>query len=202
MIESSIRDARQDVVRDRVLAGVAGLLHDGEDLTFAAVARAAGVPERTVYRHFPNRQALMAAVYAWTNRQVGFSGSPPTTAGEMTAMVRRVFPGFDTVAPVIDELLAGEDGRRARLAALGERRAAADAVVADARPDLDAERRRQVAAVVQVLGTAPVWQALRDFWEWDGATAADAVATVIDLLLTTPSPIPHSSTTSSKGARR
>lgn len=201
MTSTSIRDARQDVIRERVLDGVAALLRDGEDVTFAAVARAAGVPERTVYRHFPSRQALMAAVYAWTNRQIGFAGSPPTTVEEMTAMVRRVFPGFDTVSPVIDELLASDDGRRARLAALDERRAAAHAVVAGARPDLDAERAGQVAAVVQVLGTAPVWQAFRDFWEWDGTTAADAVATVVELLLSATEPT-ITTTPSSRGARR
>lgn len=187
MTVSPMRDARHDVVRERVLEGVADLLRDGQDVTFAAVARAAGVPERTVYRHIPNRQALMAEVYAWTNRRIGFSGTPPATADEMTAMVRQVFPGFDSVAAVIDELLASDDGRRARLAALDERRAAAEAAVAAARPDLDADHRRQVAAVVQVLGTAPVWQALRDFWEFDGATAAEAVATVIDMLLRSPS---------------
>jgi AcrR family transcriptional regulator len=199
MTSSSLRTARHDVVRERVLDGVAALLRDGEDVTFAAVARAAGVPERTVYRHFPNRQALMAAVYAWANRQAGFSGSLPTTAEEMTAMVRQVFPGFDTVSPVVDELLASEDGRRARLAAADERRAAARAVVVDARPDLDPKRRDQVAAVVQILGTAPVWQALRDFWEWDGATAADAVATAIGQLL---SPSESAEPRPSRGARR
>lgn len=200
MPQASIRDARHDMVRERVLDGVAALLGDGDDVTFAAVARAAGVPERTVYRHFPNRQALMAAVFAWTNRQVGFTGTLPRTAADVSAMVRRVFPGFDAVAPVIDELLASAEGRQARLAALDERRDAAEAVVSSARPDLDAERRRHVAAVVQVLGSAPVWQALRDFWEWDGATSAEAVATVIELLLT-----PSSSTaqsTAQRGARR
>ena len=99
-------------------------------------------------------------------------------------MVRQVFPGFDTVAPVIDELLSSPEGRRARLDAVERRRAAALAVVADARPDLDHETARDVAAVVQVLGSAAVWRALRDFWDLDGAQAATAVTTAIDVLLT------------------
>ena len=141
------------------------------------------MPERTVYRHFPNRDALMAAVFAWANERVGFGGAGPTTADEMTAMVRQVFPGFDTIEPVVDELLSTPEGRRARLASLDERRASAEAVVADAAPNLRPAERRQVAAVIQVLGTAAVWQALRDFWDWDGETSAAAVATTIDLLL-------------------
>ena len=53
-----------------------------------------------------------------------------------------------------------------------------------ARPDLDDDTARQLAAIVQVLGTAAVWQALRDFWDLDGAAAAAAVTTAIDRLLT------------------
>jgi hypothetical protein len=44
----SLRDARSAVVRERVLAGVADVLAAGDDLTFARVAEAADVPERTV----------------------------------------------------------------------------------------------------------------------------------------------------------
>ena len=183
MTGTDLHDARAEVVRARVLDGVATLLDGRQELTFARVARAAGVPERTVYRHFPNRDALMAAVFAWANERVGFDGTLPVTATAMTSMVERVFPGFDTVAPVVDELLATPEGRRARLAGVESRRAAAEAVVADAAPTLDAERRRRVAAVIQVLGTAATWQALRDFWDLDGVAAAAAVTTAIDLLL-------------------
>ena len=154
MPTDSVLDAQAELVRSRVLEGVAQLLSEGEELTFARVATAAGVSERTVYRHFANRDTLMAAVYSWANDRIGFAGTPPTTAADMTAMVRQVFPGFDAVAPVVDELLTSAEGRRARLADLDARQHAATAVVADAAPTLDATTQRQVAAVVQVLGTA------------------------------------------------
>ncbi len=183
MTPAPLADARADLVRRRVMDGVARVLEAGDELTFARIARAADVPERTVYRHFPNRDALMAAVFTWTNERIGFGGDPPTTGAAMTAMVRRVFPGFDAVRPVVEELLATPEGRRARLAALDERRAAADAVVADAAPGLPAARRRELAAGGQGRGSAATWQALRDFWDMDGTTAAAAVSTAIDLLL-------------------
>ena len=84
----------------------------------------------------------------------------------------------------MEELLSSPEGRQARLDALEDRRAAALAVVADARPDLHNDAARDIAAVVQVLGSAAVWRALRDFWNFDGAQAATAVTTAIDVLLT------------------
>jgi AcrR family transcriptional regulator len=182
---TSVQETRAEAVRNRVLDGASELVAAGDELTFARVAVAAGVPERTVYRHFPTRDALIAGLFAHTNRRIGFGGELPATRAEMVAMVRRVFPGFDTVAPIVDELLRTPEGRRARLANLDRRRAAAIAVVGAAQPDLDAATTRRLAAVVQVLGTAAVWQALRDFWGMDGDDAAAAVVTAIDRLLTT-----------------
>ena len=184
----TVRELQAAVVRDRVLDAVSVLVEAGDDLTFAKVAVAAGVPERTVYRHFPNRQALIAALFEHTNRRIGFDGELPTTADAMTAMVHRVFPGFDTVAPVIAELLTSPEGRQARLGAIADRQAAARAVVAAARPDLDDDTARHIAAIVQALGTAAMWQTLRDFWAMDGAEAATAATTAIDILLTSPNP--------------
>ena len=183
---TTVQEAKQAAVRDRVLDAVGDLIAAGDDVTFAKAAAAAGVPERTVYRYFPSREVLIAELFAHVNRRIGFDGAVPTTHADMTAMVQRVFPGFDTVAPVVDELLTSAEGRRARLAHLDDRRAAATAIVAAARPDLDPAAAQHVAAVVQVLGTAAVWRALRDFWDLDGAAAAAAVTTAIDLLLTTP----------------
>ena len=109
MTAASLQDLRAAVVRDRVMEGVARLLAAGDDLTFAKVAAEAAVPERTVYRHHPTREALLAGVYAWANQRIGFEGQVPASSVEATALVRRVFPGFDEIAPVIRELLIAPD---------------------------------------------------------------------------------------------
>jgi AcrR family transcriptional regulator len=183
---NSLDQARAALVRERVLDAVSDLIAAGDDITFAKAAVAAGVPERTLYRHFPNRDALIAGLFDHVNRRIGFDGTLPTTPAEMTAMVQQVFPGFDTVAPVVTELLTSPEGRRARLAATDDRRAAAATLVARARPDLGPTRAAHLAAVVQVLGTAAVWQALGDFWDLDGETAAAAVTTALEILLADP----------------
>lgn len=179
----SLQEAKQALVRDRVLDGVAKLLASGEELTFAKVAARAEVPERTVYRHFPTRAALLTAVYHWANRRIASDHPRPTTAAEAIEQVRRAFPAFDEMAPVIRELLLAPEGLAARLSDNEARRRAAVEVVRHAAPDVDSTTRRRLAAVIQLLTSAAAWQGLRDYWDLDGTEAAEASALAIELLL-------------------
>ena len=183
MSSPSLQDARSDLVRDRVLTGAAELLADGEDLTFAKVATAAGVPERTVYRHFPTREALLTAMFDWANERIGFNGELPTSREAAVRLVRRAFPGFDEIAPVIRELLIAPEGLHARLSHNDKRRRAAVAVVRQEAPGLNRTSTRRVAAAVQLLATAAAWQTLSDYWDMDGDEAAETAALAIDLVL-------------------
>ena len=181
MSTGSLQEARAAVVRDRVLAGVAELLAEGRDLTYANVAAASAVAERTVYRHFPARQDLMTAVVEWVNQR---AGTQRATTGEGAAeAVRHQFTTFDEVAPVVRALLLAPEGLAARLHDNDDRRAAALAVVDHDAPGLDATTRRRVAAAVQMLTSAAAWQTLRDYWDMDGAEAAETVAVALSMLL-------------------
>jgi AcrR family transcriptional regulator len=179
----SLQQARVELVRERVLGGVAALLAAGEDLTFAKVASAAAVPERTVYRHFPTREALLSAVFDWANRRIGFDGYLPTDRSQTLALVRRAFPGFDEIAPVIRELLVAPEGSLARLSNKHERQEAAMAVVRSEAPALDPASARRIAAAVQLLTAAATWQTLRDYWDMDGEEAGETAALAVELLL-------------------
>jgi AcrR family transcriptional regulator len=179
----SLQQARVELVRERVLEGVAALLAAGEDLTFAKVASAAAVPERTVYRHFPTREALLSAVFDWANRRIGFDGDLPADRSQTLALVRRAFPGFDEIAPVIRELLVAPEGSLARLSNKHERQEAAMAVVRSEAPALDPASARRIAAAVQLLTAAATWQTLRDYWDMDGEEAGETAALAVELLL-------------------
>jgi AcrR family transcriptional regulator len=159
------------------------VLRRGEPLTYAAVAHAAGIAERTLYRHFPTREALLAAVFEWANERIGFHGAYPVDAAEMSALVRRAFPGFDALAPVVEELLLTPEGRQARLASKPDRQRAALALVRHEAPGLDRSSERRAAAVLQLLTSAATWQSLRDYWDMDGEEAAETSALGIQLLL-------------------
>jgi len=169
----TLSDERAELVRRRVLDGVLEVLQSGEALTYSAVAQAAGVAERTLYRHFPTREALLAAVFEWANERIGFRGVFPADEAELTSLARRAFPGFDALAPVIEELLLTPEGRRARLASKPERQRAALALVRHEAPGLDRSSERHIAAVLQLLTSAATWQSLRDYWDMDGEQAAE-----------------------------
>jgi AcrR family transcriptional regulator len=183
MKKLSLADARSELVRVRALEGAAALLGRGEALTFAAVAAEAGVPERTLYRHFPAREALLAALYDWVNERVSVEAQRPTDGEGLARLVRQVFPGFDALAPVVRELLATPEGRLARLSANPTRQRAALALVQNEAPGLDRISSRRVAAVLQLLTAAGTWQALHDYWGMDGAEAAEASVLASELIL-------------------
>jgi AcrR family transcriptional regulator len=179
----TLTDARADLVRTRILEGVAQLLQRGEAWTFASVAKEAGVPERTLYRYFPTREALLEGIFEWANARLGFQGELPGDAASLTALVRRCFPGFDALAPVVRELLLAPEGRLARLRQKPARQRSSLALVQREAPGLSAADARGLAAVLQLLGQAATWQSLRDYWDMDGAQAAEASVLAIQLLL-------------------
>lgn len=76
---SSLRDRQKAETHDQILGAVGRKLESGslEDLSFAEIAAEAGVGERTVYRHFPTREALMGAFWAWLQTQ---AMAPPRAA--------------------------------------------------------------------------------------------------------------------------
>jgi AcrR family transcriptional regulator len=179
----TLQQAKADVVRARVIEGAVALLDDGRSLTFKEIAHEAGVPERTVYRHFPTRAALLTAVFEWTNEQIGHAGPRPTSQVALVALVRQAFRQFDEHGPLVRQMLIEPDGRDARLADAADRRRAASELVRHEAPDLDRLTHDRVAAAIQVLTVAATWQSLHDYWDLDGAEAGETSALAIELLL-------------------
>jgi AcrR family transcriptional regulator len=178
-----LSEARAQLVRERILGGLVSRLGAGQGWTFATVAHAAGVPERTVYRYFPSREDLLHALFESVNAQMGLAQALPRDAAGLAQLVRRAFVTFDEMSPVVHELLVSPEGKRARLRNKAARQRAALELARASAPKLEASESRQLAAVFQLLSSASAWQTLCDFADMSGEEAAEAVALAIELLV-------------------
>jgi len=181
---TSLRADHVEQTRARILDAAIAQMSDApvESLTVASVAKRAGTTERTIYRHFQTRDALLAAVWPRMQSLVGSRGFPQTAA-DLVATPRRLFPAFDSQEGPVRASVYSEAGREVRLRANDERKAAMLACVRDALPELDEKAAHLRAAAVQLLNSAFAWSAMRDFWDLDGRAAGEAAAEAIAILL-------------------
>lgn len=184
--KSGLRQAQAGLTRERILHAAGEIVAGAGGpaaLTFKRVAERAGMTEMTVYRHFPNRDALLRAVWERINAQMGPGIGMPQSAGELRGQHRALFEGFDRVAPTIVASVTTPQGREMRASLNTERHAAFDRIVGEVAPALPPSERRRAAALLQLLHSAYAWDSLREQWGMDGAEAGDATLWLIDLLL-------------------
>lgn len=182
---SPLRQGQAEETRQRLLRTVAELLARDPDsaLAYAELAAAAGVQQRTAYRHFPSKEVLLDAFWTWINERAGFA-TFPTSERDLIEQPKTVFAGFDRIEGIVRASLASSAGREMRLRRLAERRAAFERSLADVTAGLAPERARQLNAVVQLLYSAPAWQVMKDFAELSGGEAGEAASAAIQTLLT------------------
>jgi len=67
----NLRDQQREETREQILRAVGRAIETGpiEDLSFADIAKDAGIGERTVYRYFPTKESLLGAFWAWMQTQ-------------------------------------------------------------------------------------------------------------------------------------
>jgi len=180
---SPLRASQAAATRDRIVAACLALMREGADLTYASVAAEAGVQERTVYRHFPKKEDLEAAVWDWIIQHLTHADFAARDEEQLIAAMRESFAGFDAAAPLIQAMLHSPQGLEVCRSQQPARRAMFQACVDSAVPGAPPEVRDRAAAVLQVLYSAASWDLLRSFWDMDAGDAADTIALGIRCLL-------------------
>jgi AcrR family transcriptional regulator len=75
--ESPLRAEQAERTREAILEALAEQLAEArDDFSIPRVAKRAGVSTRTVYHHFPNREAQVEALGAWIERRLGAAEGP------------------------------------------------------------------------------------------------------------------------------
>ena len=175
-LKSASRQAILDAV-ERLMA------HGGlDELTFAQVAQAAGVAERTVYRHFPTKEALLEAFWLHVQKRLGLEQSVRSFA-DYLATRPATFARMDERESMMRAVMSSAQARQARRGVLAERQAGIRRVVADAVGELPEPQFSELCALVHLLGSAPTWATLKDDWGIAAPRAGEIAARAIAILI-------------------
>ena len=179
----ALRDHHKAVTHQLILDAVSRCLEDValSDLSFARVAAEAGIGERTIYRYFPNKEALLSAWWDAHKKQIGQEKFPDSEAA-LIAFPRRAFPLFDEEGEVIRGAVLSPEGRAMTLRANDKRQASIRSAVRAALPGIKEPDLTRYCAVVQLLQSATAWMTMKDYWNLDGVAAGEASAEAIATL--------------------
>ena len=182
---SALRERQAAQTQDLILDALTDLLADkrADEITTREIAERADVSQPTVYRHFPDRQALLEGLASRLSA-LGASGGGIGGLDEFGPMIRRLFAVFDEHAiETTAEALANADPRQFAKGTLDHSKSLVDAVAAEFETLAKRDHLR-FAALLRCLGSAQTWLRLREEFglsgEESGSLVAWAIATLID----------------------
>jgi AcrR family transcriptional regulator len=164
-----LRERQKAQTHELIVDALAEALAAGEleKATHDGLAKRTGVSRQTVYRHFPDRDALMRALWARTNSRVLGIGLP-TTEEELLAKLPALYASYDRNADIITIGQSTPQGRALRMAVKDERAKAFLAATSEATANLDEEEARLATAVIQLLSSGQAWIEMRQQWGLTG----------------------------------
>lgn len=201
---SPLREAQAQRTRDLVLDGFTELLatRRADDITANDIAEQAGVSPPTVYRHFPDRAALLKGLADRVDQLTGPSLPPAATLDDLGPRVEAVFGEFELHREAVRaEALLNADPRS--FGELTSRRSQELVeIVAAAFPD-DDQRQVAIAGLLRCLGSAQSWLRMREEFGVTGTESGPlfrwAIETLIREIRTNGYPAP---TTGADGERQ
>ena len=171
--------------RLRILRAFTDVLADpaAEDVTIPLVARRARVSLRTVYRHFPTREALFDAWAEWVDQNLQIHlHSYPEQSDRLPEFTRELYRSYDESEPVVEAMLNSKAGRTVRERTRRRRQRQFERAMSELTEELEPKERLRALGVVYLLVSAPAWQAMRDQWGLDGEQAGKAAAWAVRVL--------------------
>ncbi|MBK5289067.1 MAG: TetR/AcrR family transcriptional regulator [Acidimicrobiia bacterium] len=198
---SPLRKAQAGQTRELILASVCELASAGhiDDLSMRQLADSAGVSERTIYRYFPDRQALLNGLTDWLSERMGTGPleSTVTTIDELAEIVPEVFGRFDAEAQMARAaMLVGPDPANPTEDARRRSEMMSELITASF-PDLTEAERHGLLALVRSLVNSGTWWRMREEF---GLTGRDSGALVGWMLKTAFTEVRRTGTVGRMGA--
>ncbi len=178
----SPREELAAMTEGRIMHAVATLLRRGSEVTFDMVAKESGVPQRTLYRYFENREALFGRFWRWVNEHIEVPPLP-TSPNEVVSHIRALFEAFDRDEALVRAMMHDPYGRSVRVANADARRRKFSEALKPVISTLPKEDATRLLASVTVICSATGWESMKDNWQLSGAEAAEAAEWAVKALI-------------------
>jgi AcrR family transcriptional regulator len=165
--------------REKIEAACVELMSLGGLMNHDAVAERASVSRRTVYRYFPDKEALRQA--AW--KHLSPAGGLPHSLDQLLGEMSERFEKFDRNAAAMTVAMASAEGRAIRNVMKPERVAAWRGMLDERLAALPEPDRTRAIAVLQLIGTGLAWREMRDQWDMEAEGMTVACRWAIETLL-------------------
>jgi AcrR family transcriptional regulator len=179
----SLREAQRAVTEQRIVGALAALIDQEHplEISMTAVAKRAGVSEPTVYRHFPTKRDLFAAL-ARRQFQAVAAGLAPASPDDLGQAVHTVFRRSAGMENTVRWTLAAPDPQRVPRPNVQNRLAMLRTALRDVLEDLDDDTAQLLLRTVVLLTSPMAWLYWNDYLGLEPATAADTAAWAIKTL--------------------
>ena len=182
--DSPLRRENAQRTRKRILDAAASVITEDGDFVVAQVAERAGVSVRTVYHHFPDREAMLDALGEWLAEELGYPRPEwpkdlVSFADQTITMAERLSADVDKVRVFFSTPVGQAARRQARGRRLEHLRHLADAELVG----VDPQTAEWVAVIIHQLASSRTWLAMQEDAGFDVSEAAEAVGWAIKTLL-------------------
>jgi AcrR family transcriptional regulator len=183
---SPLRAEQAGRTRERILEAFVEQVteSDLQDFSIALVAKRAGVSVRTVYHHYPNREAILDALAAWYETNVYLPPVPETRDG-IRDFVEASITAIDAAESFVRAMqahssrLVGEVRRWGR----SSRRGAMERLVKSACGKLTDEQTKRGMALINHILSTNTWRVLKDEAGMEVDEIVDSIAWAVEALL-------------------
>jgi AcrR family transcriptional regulator len=182
---SSLRQEQVQRTREQILDALVRTIGQGvAGLSIPAVAREAGVSIPTIYRHFHNKQELVAALGGYLMQKMGLASmQPPRSLDDLLAISRYGFVKAEDMDEAIKIVAVSELGSRMRKDAMPLRIKMLENALADELAPLNEQDRVRLRNMILVLTSSAMIRAFKEYLDFSGEAAADNVEWAIRLLV-------------------
>jgi AcrR family transcriptional regulator len=156
------------------------------DISVPVVAREAGVSLPTVYRYFPYKRDLIAALDDYAHRKGSFTSAelfgPIDTPEQLAAVVPEIFKRRKAIEPTLSAAMNSRLGYQIRRPQFEQRAEYLRRALRPAAEHLPRQERAWLTDIVLILNSFATARAFKDYLGLDTDEAAKRVAWAIRLL--------------------